>query len=364
MGNDYVKPEGTIETELAAIWSKLLGVTEVGALDDFFELGGNSLVAVRFFARLKKDFAVSLPLSTLFQAPTIRTLAAAMRDHGYQASGTAAPLPPIATKPAGDGLSMHSSIATPLLIRPGTGKPPLFLMHDGLGEVMLYRSLAIRLGPEHAVYGLEPETSGGRFIHTRIVDMARAKVERIRSVQPSGPYLLAGLCAGGVIAFEVARQLQDAGERTLFVGIIDGADVAAEEVKLRIARGRLERLVATLRPAENQSIGSFLSGVVPTLINKVFNAVKYEVSTRMEQASTAKTVAALRREAPAQSGAAQELDFLKLYEQAHKEHIAQGTFSGGDVVLFRATQGDGSVGDLPFRDVYVDPLMGWQQRVH
>lgn len=379
LGSDYVRPEGALEIALATIWSKLLGVAEVGVLDDFFELGGNSLVAVRFFARVKKDFGVSLPLSTLFQAPTIRALAAALHDQGYQEAGagpaagaarqqplagasTPAVAPPSPTTAAAP--PAKAPVAAPLLIRPGTGgRPPLFFVHDGLGEILLYRSLALRLDPGHAVYGLEPETSRGRYTHTRIVDMARAKVERIRSVQPNGPYLLAGLCAGGVIAFEIARQLQDAGERTLFVGLIDAADVAAKEKTLLTARSRVKRVLSALRPAENESFVAFLAGLPPTLWHKAANLVKYEIASRVQWARTADSVAALRGQAFDNAGRAPEIEYLAIYELAHKEHVAHGSFSGGDVVLFRATQGDGSLEDVPFRELYADPLMGWQQRV-
>ncbi len=370
VSTDYVEPQGFLEEQLASIWSKLLGVSGVGAVDDFFELGGNSLLAVRFFARVKKDFSISLPLSTLFQAPTVRALAEALRDQGYEepvASVDAAPAEsgaPLATPsesaPPVSG-ARAKKVPPPLLIRPGSGKLPLFFVHDGLGEVLLYRSLALRLDPGHAVYGLEPETQGGRFLHTRIADMARAKVERIRSVQPRGPYLLAGLCAGGVVAFEIARQLEDAGEQTLFVGLIDAADVDAEEITLRVTQDRLARIRRTFQPAEGESLVTHLGKALPVLAQKTKNFVTYELSTRIERAKNAKKVEELRK-SEAASGDAPDIDFLKLYELAHREHEVHGVFQCGDVVLFRATEGDGTVGDVPFREIYADPLLGWGTR--
>ena len=87
-------------------------------------------------------------------------------------------------------------------IRPGGDKLPVFMVHDGNGETLLYRTLALQLAPGHAVYGLQPEMRpDGSFVNTRITDMAAAHIEKMRSVQPHGPYLLAGLCAGGVISF-------------------------------------------------------------------------------------------------------------------------------------------------------------------
>ena len=211
-------------------------------------------VAVRFFARVKKDLGVSLPLSTLFAAPTIRLLSKAVSEHGYverdvekRTNGVAeAVTGPVAVA----SVITHGDaprVMPPLLIRPGSGRMPLFFVHDGLGEALLYRTLALRSSPGRAVYGLQPETSPGQFLHTSIAEMARAKVERIRSVQPKGPYALAGLCAGGVIAFEIARQLQELGEKTPFVGVIDAADVEAQERRLRSARDRLTRMLGSFR---------------------------------------------------------------------------------------------------------------------
>ena len=372
LSTDYVLPSTPLEVELAAIWSRFLGVGNVGVVDDFFALGGNSLIAVRFFARLKKDFGISLPLSTLFAAPTIRLLADVLHSHGYVERSDVA-LPTSANAQSSQqGLKTHNvpvlkassfGVAPPILIRPGSGATPLFFVHDGLGEVLLYRGLAMRLAPEYNVYGLDPETSGAQFTHTRIFDMARAKVDRIRQVQPKGPYLLAGLCAGGIIAFEIARQLQDVGEQTLFVGIIDAADVHAEERKLRNTKNRLNRALGALRRPDDLSLMAHVSGSASALLRKGFNLVNYEVSSLLEREKNKKRVDQLQRQADLATSETSLIEFLKLYELAHKQHSPQGIFRGGDVVLFRATAGNGELADVPFREVYVDPLLGWQARV-
>jgi thioesterase domain-containing protein len=250
------------------------------------------------------------------------------------------------------------------LIKPGKGSLPIFFVHDGLGEVLLYRSLAMKLGNEHPVYGLEPEVSGGTYTHTRIVDMAHAKIERVRAIQPQGPYLLAGLCAGGVIAFELARQLQDQGEQVAFVGIIDAADVAAKERRFRIARERLGRFLGTLRPQKGEPAWSVVTARIPALVSKAVNMVRYEIARKLELKRNARKVAALRGQVQTQSTQVNELGFIKLYEIAHREHIAQGVLEGAEVVLFRATQGTGGVGDVPFKEIYADPVLGWGPRVN
>jgi thioesterase domain-containing protein/acyl carrier protein len=372
----YVAPRTTGEEILAGIWAEVLKIERVGRNDDFFELGGNSLVAVRFFARVKKNFGISLPLSTLFQATTIRSLVDVMRNHGYvdTAAKTFVTLNDhesqvevqssnaILTTQTQNAQSDSNNMA-PLLIRTGKGGLPLFFVHDGLGEVLLYRNLAFRLDPRHPVYGLEPEVSNGRFVHTRIVDMARAKVERIRKVQPTGPYMVAGLCAGGVIAFEIARQFEELGEQTLFVGIIDAADVAAEKRSFHDLRERIKRFLGTFRhTAGNQSDSSHILNCIVTFAKKAINFVSYAISTRLERIRNAKKLAALRKH-EALSTNVTEIDFNKLLELAFQEHVTQGVFHGEDIVLFRATQNMGIAGDQPFREVFSDPFLGWQKRV-
>ena len=135
-----------------------------------------------------------------------------------------------------------------VLIREGGNGPPLFLVHDGDGETMLYRNLAMRLKAEHAVYGLQPCSRPGlSMAHSRIAEMAAYHVGKIRSVQPHGPYLLGGMCAGGVIAFEMARQLQDHGEKVAMVALLDAADVEAPLKAWRVAGQRLQRFSGVFR---------------------------------------------------------------------------------------------------------------------
>src|SRR6185437_15171145 len=113
--------------------------------------------------------------------------------------------------------------------RAGEGGPPIYLIHDAYVDTLLYRYLALRLDGRHPIYGLHPHVLPGvPMAHTRIADIAAWYVARIRTVQPHGPYFLGGLCAGGVIAFEMALQLRAAGERVGLVALLDAADTQAE----------------------------------------------------------------------------------------------------------------------------------------
>ena len=170
--------------------------------ESFFELGGHSMLAVRMFALLERRLDVRLPLATLMRAPTIAELAEEVeraRDGGQE-------------KPW--------EVLVPL--KSGGSRPPLFLIHELGGDVLCYRDLVRHLDSEQPAYGLEAVGRDGRVAPmTRVEDMARRYVEEVREVQPRGPYLLAGLCIGGNVAYEMAHQLEQRGESVAFVGLLD-----------------------------------------------------------------------------------------------------------------------------------------------
>ncbi len=335
-GDDADLPATEAECMIAGLWSEMFGVGQVLRTDGFFDLGGHSLLAVQFTNRLRKMTGRRLALSALLDNPTVERLAAILDPDSAPVAAKATDAP-----------------AGVVTIRAGGDRPPLFLIHDGLGETLLYRGLAMRLDAGHPVYGLEPERrTDGSFEHSRIDEMAAAYVARIQRIRPHGPYLLAGLCAGGVIAFEVGRQLQDKGETVAFIGIMDAADVHASKRRLHATQSRLERVRALLG-------GTGGLGVVPVLLRKLGNFVVWEVRSRMEKRHRLRIVDDMRK---AESGVA-GLPFLQLYELAHEAHHPQGLFAGGDVALFRATTGNGAPEDIPFMEVYSDCILGWGRRV-
>ncbi|PZN93824.1 MAG: hypothetical protein DCF31_11405 [Alphaproteobacteria bacterium] len=340
-------PESAAERLVAQLWHEMLGVADIGLDDDFFDLGGHSLLAVQLVSKLKKRTGRALPLTALLEAPTLGGLAALLGPiDGPADAGTARPA----------AAAPRTSTPGLVRIRAGGDKLPLFFVHDGLGETLLYRTLAMKLDAGHPVYGLQPRTApDGSFLHTTIAEMAAAHIESIRRAQPEGPYLLTGLCAGGVIAFEIARQLQDAGQRTLFVGIIDAADVEAAERPFFVTRQRLQRLGA-LVAGDNLSAGHIAS-LAPVIARRIGNTVRYEIDKRRERTTRATAPSA------AMAGESPTISFLNLYQGAHRLHRPSGLFSGGDVVLFKATKGDGSIDDMPFGEQFSDVAMGWGKRV-
>jgi thioesterase domain-containing protein/NADP-dependent 3-hydroxy acid dehydrogenase YdfG/acyl carrier protein len=198
------KTEGGVEGVLAEWWRELLGVETVGPDDDFFDLGGHSLVAVRLFSKIKKTFRVDLGLSTLFEARTVRQLATLIRQAGTSSAG--------------------EEVASPAVVpvRQQGSRLPIFLISGVGGEVIGFQTLARCLGDDQPVFALQPQGLDGRkpFL-TRVEDMAAYYLREIRDVQPHGPYCLAGYSFGGYVVFEMAQQLHAAGETVALLGFLD-----------------------------------------------------------------------------------------------------------------------------------------------
>ncbi|MGH9507230.1 MAG: thioesterase domain-containing protein, partial [Terriglobales bacterium] len=167
---------------LAPLWRELLRLDQVGWDDDYFDLGGDSVLAVELFARIEREFGRKLPLATLFDAPTVGRLAEVLAE-GPPAAG---------------------SCLVP--IQPAGRSRPLFLVHDGTGEVLCYRTLARRLGTERPVYGFQWAGRAAEAGALTVEALATHYVQELQRAQPQGPYYLGGYCGGGTVAYEMAQQ--------------------------------------------------------------------------------------------------------------------------------------------------------------
>ncbi len=181
---------GALERQLLAIWSEVLDAPALRLDDDFFDVGGHSLLAVDLFARVERELGLRLPLSTIFEAPTVRELSAVMSANGWD-------------KP-------WRSLAC---LRTTGSRSPLFFVTAGDGNSVGFGALARRLGPDQPFYVLQPRgLDGRRLVDVGVTQMARRYVRAIRGVQRTGPYILGGRCFGTLVAFETARLLEKAGE--------------------------------------------------------------------------------------------------------------------------------------------------------
>jgi amino acid adenylation domain-containing protein len=193
-------PRDTLELQLIPIWERVLQVHPIGRKDDFFELGGQSLIAIRLIEEIRQQFQVSLPLSSLFQGATIADMARLLRHHN-------------------DTL-LHAPLVA---IQPHGSKRPFFCVHPAMGNVLGYYHLAHHLDPEQPFYGLQdPRIHDREFLPLAIEEMAAHYLEAIQTIQARGPYLLGGWSFGATIAFEMAQQLVRQGQQVALLALLDG----------------------------------------------------------------------------------------------------------------------------------------------
>ena len=220
-----VLPRNEVEAALAGIWQDLLELeTDVGVHDDFFELGGHSLLAVRLMALIHEGFGVKLPLTTLFDSATIEALATRVAE----------------------ARSNDSRWQTLVPLRETGSKPPLFFLHGHDGELLYFRDLVRSLGPDQPAFGVQPAGLDGRAEPFRSVnEMAAHYADEILAFRPQGPHLLVGYCFSGVLAYEVALQLQQRGQPPALVALIDALPRGRRPSRAELERRKLNAFLAT-----------------------------------------------------------------------------------------------------------------------
>lgn len=195
----YVAPQNPLELKLAKIWETILGYQPIGVADNFFEIGGRSLLAIRMFAQIEQELGYNLPPILLLKHPTIQSLGTALQD---KASSTA-----------------WSSIVP---LRASGTKTPLFCVHAGGNHVFFYSGLAQHLSNDHPLYAIQPiGLDGVSKPHDDIEEMAAHYIREIRSIQAEGPYALLGTCFSNVVCLEMAQQLKRAGQEVGLLAMID-----------------------------------------------------------------------------------------------------------------------------------------------
>ncbi|GAA6619990.1 non-ribosomal peptide synthetase [Scytonema sp. NUACC26] len=213
---NYVAPRNEVEQQLAQIWEELLGFQPIGIKDNFFDVGGHSLLAVKLFSKIEKELGKKLPLATLFKSSTIEALAELFLNEQHRSDGQGEET----SSKTEQGESSAPSIL--VAIQPTGSKPPLFLIHPLGGEVLCYRSLSIHIGKDQPIYGIQPQGIDGKQpLLTKIEDMAALYIKEIQSIQPQGPYYLGGYSLGGTIAYEIAQQLRQQGQETAILIMLD-----------------------------------------------------------------------------------------------------------------------------------------------
>ncbi|MCP4164120.1 MAG: AMP-binding protein, partial [Deltaproteobacteria bacterium] len=198
-GVEYIAPRDDIEEKLVEIWQEALGIEKIGVLDNFFDLGGHSLKAVKLVSRIYRDFSYQLQLRDLFEKSTVSELAELISS---------------------DKENNMGKILVP--IQSDGTRNPLFLVPGSMGDVFCFSSLGKSLGNDQPVYGLQAVGLDGISKPIdNIEKMAESYILSIKSVQEKGPYQIGGHSFGGLVAFEICRQLETLGDQVELLMLFD-----------------------------------------------------------------------------------------------------------------------------------------------
>lgn len=227
-----VAPRDHSETHLFAIWQEVLKSSNFGVLDDFFDLGGDSLLAMQMAMRVEEEFGKAINLANFPRKITIETL--------------------------GDALMQceKANFQKPVLaIKDSGSHPPLFFLHGDYFSGGAYcRNLAQHLHPEQPFYAIPPHGLDGQAVPPTIEAMAADRVRAVKSIQAAGPYRLGGFCWGGTVALEMARQLKAQGDIVEALVVIDNDP---RNIQLRPVRKQIHRLCRLLSLSEEQELSLF-----------------------------------------------------------------------------------------------------------
>lgn len=320
----FVPPREALELQLTQIWEDLLNVRPISVTDNFFDLGGHSLLAVRLIAQIEKQFQHKLPLSSFLQAATIEHLAGILRQQPQ--AWERSPL-----------IKIQSH---------GTNSP-LFFMHPIGGNVICYASLASHLGSEQPFYGVEAPGLYGEEVPLESVEaLAAHYIQALKTIQPQGPYYLGGWSMGGIVAFEMAQQLQQQGEAIALLALLDSTPPLSNTPSPTDNTNSLEdaRLLADLAESTAHFFGKQLS-ISPTELQSL--DPEQQLNYVLEVMKAANFV-------PPDIQPSQIQAFLQVYKsnaRALMRYVPKRY--SGQITLFRSSQ------PLPEHQTISDTISSW-----
>jgi acyl transferase domain-containing protein/thioesterase domain-containing protein/acyl carrier protein len=351
--SSYTAPKNDVEKFLVRLWQELLGIERVGTEDNFFDLGGHSLMAVRMFAKIRKAYKSELGLAALLAAPTIAQLAALLGDGKETAKSS---------------ISFSSLVA----IQPNGSRPPFFCIHGVGGNIVEYSHLTKYLPADQPFYGIQSASlsrKGPRL--TRVEEMAAYYIEEVRRLQPEGPYYLAGSSFGGIVGYEMAQQLHEQGQRVALLALFDtyGPDYprllsTTTVLQRKIARVKLRASLhwSNLKLLDSGQRLAYVrekSRKALRMLNRKRRALARDFKKKLYDLLLPEVVALTRFKAvshfrnalkrillPEDIRAAQETG-----NQASLNYEPKPYLNTGKVVLFRATEQPSGI--------YPDPFNGW-----
>jgi thioesterase domain-containing protein/acyl carrier protein len=331
---EYLAPRNDIEQQLVAMWQQVLGVQQVGVRDNFFDLGGYSLLAAKLLSDIEKTFGKNLTLTDVFQAPTVEQLAQILIQE-----------------------KRSPSLSALIPIQPNGSKPPLFAIHYLGTNMRWYRPLAQHLGLDQPIYGLIDRVAIQNVLNTKqasstlqVEELAAYYIKEMRTFQPEGPYRMSGISFGGTIAFEMARQLHQQGQEVSLIALLDtlGPDDSPRNTKPR--KGVANHL-KDLKQRPSQGKLNYLKtqilGKQKWIRNRIAKAIEKQnkIITEQVQAFMCRVYVRLGRPLP------QDLLDARIKtanDRARKAYTPK--FYPGQVTLFRAVDSYLAPGN---------PDMGW-----
>lgn len=197
--NTLIKNEtDTLIKQIKKIWAEELNIPNISKDDDFFELGGHSMKAIQVMARIEKETGCKLPIAVLFENTTIQKLAKLIKNPVYNTSKVLVP------------------------IKKEGSRPPIYLIHAGGLNILIYKSLGQFFEEEQPLYGLQGLGLDGDLTDLKNMESIAARyLKEILEYNPDGPYIIFGYSFGGIIAYEIARQLKDMGKEIHILGVLD-----------------------------------------------------------------------------------------------------------------------------------------------
>ena len=291
-----------MEVVLVEIWKQHLGIGQIGVHDNFFELGGHSLTAVKVLVSIKKETGKKLPLATLFNNPTVASLAILLENQ--ELSITANSLIPLKTS---------------------GNKVPLYMVH-GLGStVFKFLDFAYGLDPQQPVYGLQARGIDGNVAPTETIqEMASQFIAEILVQNPDGPYALSGYSFGSLIAFEMAHQLTEMGKKVCVLISFDGYVNKAPQLRDEFSR-KLYRVYSRIAKFVFTSVYLLSTEPRRTIGHKIFTLKR-----------SMKRI--LGQQVPNDHGLDEDFDYINKVAHVHRKSILKYQLKpyDGDIYLFKA----------------------------
>ncbi len=312
----FEAPRDALERELAQIWEQILNICPIGIKDNFFELGGDSLLAVRLLSQVEIARGQKLPLTIFQEAATIEKLAECIRQQNWA--------------PVQESL---------VEIQPHGTKRPLFCIHSRTRNVLNYFPLARYLPADQPIYGLQPRTADVDLLsRLSIEEMAADYIAEIKTIQPIGPYSLLGYSFGGLIAYEMARQLLEQGEHVALLALADTYNSQQPWFKPVPAYLHFFRRLGVHRNELSQRNWQEKLRYIWKVLNRSTDATSNEPASLQRQPSNPDT-------------GALEAAFLQIMQKYTPRSYP------GRIILFRATRPPEEYFGLI--SVKIDPLLGW-----